>query len=56
MDIEVIRPECLKLALASGGSSPEQVIKDAGLMMDFVANGKFEEKSGTRHFNTVTGP
>jgi len=45
MDIEVIRLECLKLALEFGAATPKQIVADARGLMAFVANGKAEGKS-----------
>lgn len=43
MDIEAIRLECLKMALASNDCyALEQVIKDAKQMMTFIKIGKSE--------------
>ncbi len=46
MDIEVIRLECLKLALEFGAATPQQIVKDAKTLLQFVENGKSEPKSG----------
>ena len=40
MDIEVIRLECLKLAVGFGGQTQRQIVEDAQMLTDFIANGK----------------
>ena len=42
MDIEVIRLECLKMAIGFGAATPEQIVEHAQKLTDFIANGKSE--------------